>query len=176
MKRQNIVFTFVTAAVSVGAAVTASTIAGMTFSPTAAAQTNAPTKTQTIVTTPQITQIAAKPQMKMTSTKTLATGQFVGAEHPTAGSTQIIMENGKRYVEFDQKFKSDDGPDLFVILHTESNPKNYQKENYVKLGRLQNVKGKQRYEIPADVELDDFQSVVIWCRQFNATFGFAPLS
>jgi hypothetical protein len=42
-------------------------------------------------------------------------------------------------------------------------------------GDLQSTDGSQRYEIPADVDIDAFKSAVIWCRQFNVTFGFAAL-
>ncbi|MBE9028228.1 DM13 domain-containing protein [filamentous cyanobacterium LEGE 11480] len=123
-----------------------------------------------IETTPNVTQIAAKP-----TAKTITSGNFVGADHPTQGMAKIVTENGKRYLEFDRKFKSDNGPDLFVLLHAQQQPRSYKKENYVSLGRLQNVKGKQRYEIPADVDLNAVKSAVIWCRQFNVTFGFAAL-
>jgi hypothetical protein len=103
-------------------------------------------------------------------------GQFVAAEHPTQGKAQIVVENGKRYLKLDQAFATDDGPDLFVLLHRESMPQSYSDTSYVNLGRLQNIKGEQRYAIPDDVNLDEFQSAVIWCRQFSATFGYAPLN
>ncbi|NJN29942.1 MAG: DM13 domain-containing protein [Synechococcales cyanobacterium RM1_1_8] len=102
-------------------------------------------------------------------------GQFVAAEHPTEGMAKIVMENGQRYLEFDSAFRSDDGPDLFVLLHRDRSPSDYNEENYISLGRLQSTNGTQRYAIPAGVSLQDFQSAVIWCRAFNATFGFAPL-
>ena len=102
-------------------------------------------------------------------------GQFVTAEHETQGNAKIVTENGQRYLEFDSAFRSDNGPDLFVLLHREGRPTNYKNGDFVRLGRLQNTSGKQRYAIPADVSLNEFKSAVIWCRAFNATFGFAPL-
>ncbi|WAN70126.1 DM13 domain-containing protein [Moorena producens JHB] len=42
------------------------------------------------------------------------------------------------------------------------------------LGRLQQVSGTQRYRIPADVNPEDFSSLVIWCRKFNVTLAFRP--
>ncbi|MBW4513754.1 MAG: DM13 domain-containing protein [Timaviella obliquedivisa GSE-PSE-MK23-08B] len=103
-------------------------------------------------------------------------GQFVASEHPTEGTARIVTENGKRYLVFDQAFKSDEGPDLFVLLHRDQMPQTYDAQNYISLGRLQSVKGEQRYAIPDDVDLANFQSAVIWCRQFNATFGYAPFT
>ncbi|NJM48363.1 MAG: DM13 domain-containing protein [Alkalinema sp. RU_4_3] len=102
-------------------------------------------------------------------------GEFVAAEHPTKGAVTIAKENGKQYVVFNDKFKSDSGPDLYVLLHRQAKPDQYKVDDYVSLGKLQQVKGSQRYMIPEDAKLADYQSVVVWCRKFNATFGYAPL-
>ena len=104
---------------------------------------------------------------------TSQTGAFTGDAHPTRGVATIIEENGKRYLEFDQAFRSDNGPDLFVLLHKDAVPQTYGQDQFVNLGDLQSVEGSQRYEIPEDVSVEDFKSAVIWCRQFNVTFGYA---
>ncbi len=100
---------------------------------------------------------------------------FVAAAHPTSGRAQVVEENGQRYLEFDRTFRSDSGPDLFVLLHTAAVPESYTPQDYVNLGRLQTTEGTQRYAIPADVNIDDLRSAVIWCREFNVTFGYATL-
>lgn len=109
-------------------------------------------------------------------------GTFVDGEAPTEGMAQIITENGERYLELDQTFKtSDRGPDLFVILHRSDDvlgstqPPAYplQEQDYAILGPLQKIAGAQRYSIPENVNLEDYKSAVIWCHQFNATFGVA---
>jgi Electron transfer DM13 len=105
----------------------------------------------------------------------LTSGDFIKSEHPTSGTAQIVMQNGKKYLKFDSSFQSEDGPDLFVVLHRQGSPKRYSKADYISLGRLQKVKGQQMYRVPAGVDVAKFKSVVIWCRKFNATFGFAPL-
>lgn len=104
-------------------------------------------------------------------------GSFKAAEHPTQGNARIVQENGRRYIEFDKEFKTDNGPDLYVILYRNATvPESGVKDkDYVQLARLQKTNGTQRYAIPDDVELVNFKSVAIWCRQFNATFGYAPL-
>jgi Electron transfer DM13 len=43
------------------------------------------------------------------------------------------------------------------------------------LAPLTNFTGAQRYPIPDDLNLAEFKSAAIWCRQFNATFGAAAL-
>ncbi|MBD2080198.1 DM13 domain-containing protein [Leptolyngbya sp. FACHB-17] len=109
-------------------------------------------------------------------------GTFIAGEAPTQGRAQIVIENGERYLELDQSFKtSDRGPDLFVILHRSDDvlgstkPPAYplQKQDYAVLGPLQKTSGAQRYPIPQNVNLEDYKSAAIWCRQFNATFGVA---
>lgn len=104
-------------------------------------------------------------------------GMFVAAEHPTQGMVTIVTETGKRYLVFDRNFQTDEGPDLFVLLHRSATPSNsdYNEEDYVILGALQQVNGTQRYEIPDSVNLKEFNSAVIWCREFNATFGYAVI-
>jgi Electron transfer DM13 len=108
--------------------------------------------------------------------KVLASGSFVDSEHPTKGLAEIVTQNGKKYLRLNKAFKSEEGPDVFVLLHREDSPKKYGKSDYVSLGRLQKTRGKQLYRISDKVDITEFKSVVIWCRQFNATFGYAPLS
>lgn len=106
----------------------------------------------------------------------LVSGNFEKSEHPTSGTAKIVVKNGKKQLKFDSDFKSDNGPDLFVLLHRQDSPKNYDKASYLNLGRLKKVSGQQMYLIPQGVDVAKFKSVVIWCRKFNATFGFAPLN
>ncbi len=115
----------------------------------------------------------------------IKSGNFQSGEHPTQGQVRIVTQNGQSFLELDQQFKtSTSGPDLVVVLHRSNNvlgsttPPSYplQKGDYMVLAPLQKFSGTQRYAIPTNVNLANFQSVVIWCRQFNATFGAATLS
>ncbi len=112
---------------------------------------------------------------KMSGNSVLASGEFIKSEHPTTGMAQIVMKNGQKYLKFDSNFKSNSGPDLFVVLHRQSSPKSYGAKDYISLGRLKRVAGQQMYKIPNGINVAKYKSVVIWCRQFNATFGYAPL-
>ncbi|TFI52736.1 electron transfer flavoprotein [Mastigocladus laminosus UU774] len=104
-------------------------------------------------------------------------GIFVAGEHPTQGNVKVVTENGKRYLELNESFKTSKGPDLFVILYrNETVPiSGIQEKDYLKIAALQKTSGNQRYILPNNVKLVDYKSVAIWCRQFNATFGYAPL-
>lgn len=114
--------------------------------------------------------------------KVIKSGRFQSGEHPTQGTVRIITQNGKTFLELDQGFKtSSAGPDLVVALHRSGNvlgsttPPAYplKQGEYVVLAPLRKFNGAQRYAIPANLNLANFQSAVIWCRQFNATFGAA---
>jgi hypothetical protein len=102
-------------------------------------------------------------------------GAFVSVEHQTTGKVSIVTEGSQRYLTLDKSFQTSDGPDLFVILHQANKPQSYRKNSYVLLGKLQSIKGAQRYSIPANLDLTAYKSAVIWCRQFSATFAYAPL-
>lgn len=122
-----------------------------------------------------------------TSTKSDSkrTGNFISGEHTTTGVASIVQENGTYFIELDQTFKtSSSGPDLFVILHRSPDILKITKPpafgiaegDFVTIAPLKSFNGKQRYEIPKNIQPDSFKSVLVWCRQYNATFGFAPLS
>jgi hypothetical protein len=46
---------------------------------------------------------------------------------------------------------------------------------WVELGRLKGNRGDQAYDIPNDLDLNQFSSVSIWRRRFAVSFGAAPL-
>lgn len=100
-------------------------------------------------------------------------GSFVGDAYAASGSAQIVEVDGQRYLELDQAFSTNAGPDLFVLLHRDAVPGSYSPDDYVNLGRLESETGAQRYAIPANVSLDDIRSAVIWCQAFDVTFSYA---
>jgi len=117
--------------------------------------------------------------------ETNRTGEFVSAEHATAGSATLsVAADGTQTLTFDSAFSTSNGPDLVIVLHRsadvvgESTPPAYPLEegDYVVIEPLQSTDGTQAYVIPADINVADYQSVAVWCQQFNATFGAAPLN
>ncbi len=105
-------------------------------------------------------------------------GKFVTVEQEkqTTGQVKIVTENGKRYLEFSSDFTTAKGPDVQVILHRNSqigvNPK---PNEYFNVAMLKSFQGGQRYLIPDHININEFKSVGIWCREFNVTFAFATL-
>ena len=106
-----------------------------------------------------------------------SSGSFVAVEHPTQGLASVVEEDGVKYLQFNEDFQSDNGPALKVILHNSPTVGlKVQEGEYISLGALQSVSGSQRYQIPDEVDVSQYQSVAIWCERFNATFGYAPLN
>ena len=104
-------------------------------------------------------------------------GNFVGVDHPTQGQVSIVEEDGIKYLQINENFKSDRGPDLKVILHNSPTvDAKVQEGEYLNLGELQAFNGSQRYQIPNDADLGQYQSVAIWCEEYNVTFGYATLN
>lgn len=128
----------------------------------------------------QVTLSAMQPSqviVAQASQSTLASGSFVSSEQPTQGMFRIVMTNRQRYLELGQTFKTNNGPDLQVILYRTDAPpiSGLRAQDYIILGRLQKVNGAQRYAIPANVNLANYRAAAIWCRRFNATFGYGKL-
>lgn len=104
--------------------------------------------------------------------------QFVTVEpgHKTVGTLSIIEENGKQYIELGNDFRTGKGPDVEIILHKNNSiPLNIKEENYLTIAPIKSFTGVQLYEVPAGVNLADYGSLGIWCKEFNITFAYAQL-
>lgn len=116
--------------------------------------------------------------------ESIKSGTFASGEQATSGTVRLVTQDGKSSLELERNFKtSTSGPDLVVILHRSNNvlgstqPPAYpiKEGDYVVLAPLKKFSGAQSYTIPESINLADYQSVAIWCRKFNATFGAAVL-
>jgi hypothetical protein len=113
-------------------------------------------------------------------TRLVATGTFIHANP----SDPIHWGRGKvsvyeRAVFLESDFEVGPGPAFHVYLV----PKSGIRKNsdlgeamFVDLGGLRAFKGSQRYAIPAGVDLKNYQSVIIWCRQFSVLISPADLT
>ena len=107
-----------------------------------------------------------------------ASGEFVSLDHATSGKVRVLeLADGERVVRL-EGLDTDNGPDLFLYLSTTpaDGAESAFDDDFVNLGRMKGNQGDQNYELPADVDLSRFRSVVIWCDRFNSAFGAADLS
>ncbi len=104
-------------------------------------------------------------------------GSFIPLEHAVTGEATIISDGERRFLRFED-FEVDNGPDLFVYLvagASADGDKDLFDDDFVNLGRLAGNVGDQNYEVDIDLDLDRYNTVVIWCDRFNASFAAADL-
>ncbi len=103
-----------------------------------------------------------------------ASGKFSDGDffHRTSGvaSIEYSLETGGT-LNFDNKFSTVLGPDLFVYLATDKSA-----NDFVNVGRLQSSSGEQSYTVPAEIDLEKYNNVLVWCESFGVLFGNAELS
>lgn len=109
---------------------------------------------------------------------TLAAGDFTGRGSYSSEGRAVVLNDGsaQRFLRFTE-FATDNGPDLNVYLSAappDADSSTFD-DDFVDLGDLSGNIGDQNYEIPPDVDLDRYGTVVIWCVRFSSAFGAAPL-
>jgi len=96
-------------------------------------------------------------------------GVFVGVNHTASGKVMIYEKSGKKYIVFDP-YSSDNGPDLKVYLSKDEHA-----TEYIRIGPLLSVTGRQTYEILGNPELALYPFVHVWCEKFSVEFARAAL-
>ncbi|MFN3218972.1 MAG: DM13 domain-containing protein [Acidimicrobiales bacterium] len=105
---------------------------------------------------------------------TLVSGSFTGLGSYSGGGDAVVLNDGteQRFLRFEENFETSNGPDLNVYLTVGGDVD----AGYVDLGDLRGNIGSQNYEIPVEVDLAQFDTVVIWCVRFGVGFAEAPLA
>lgn len=100
------------------------------------------------------------------------TASFQGADslHNVSGTLLYYKETEEPYLRFED-FESTNGPDLYVYLVKQGQDT----KDGLSLGELKGNIGNQNYPLPEGVTLEDGDSIVIWCKQFDVDFGFATV-
>ena len=140
------------------------------LAPRSAPQAPAPPATQPPAVDPPAVQDVPKP---------VATGIFIHANP----SDPVHWGRGKvsayqRVVFLEPDFEVGPGPKYHVYLVPKANVRreaDVKDSKFVDLGRLRAFKGSQRYEIPDNVDLKNYASVVIWCEAFGVLISPADL-
>lgn len=108
-------------------------------------------------------------------------GRFVDADgsHKGEGRVMIITQaDGRRILRFED-FRVTNGPDLYVYFSGHPAPRNTDQLHAAgdfEVARLKGNMGNQNYELPADLDLSQFKSVVIYCKRFTTVFSTAELA
>ncbi len=110
----------------------------------------------------------------------LSLGAFVDADkfHAGSGDAKILkLADGSTILRLED-FSVTNGPDLRVLLAKHGGPITREEvdQGYLELGKLKGNKGNQNYTIPAGTNLDEYKSVVIYCKPFHVVFSSATLA
>ncbi len=100
-------------------------------------------------------------------------GTFVGVGdgiHDAQGTASVYSVGQDQTILRLEDFRSTNGPALKVYLATDKSA-----SDYVSLGDLKANRGNQNYDIPADVDLEKYDNVLIWCEPFSVLFGSAEI-
>ena len=153
----------------------ASTAPEATVTPTESAPSTASATNVDEESSPSPAPVATEPVV-------LASGEFISHEHETTGSVSILeLADGTRVLRI-EGLQTSDGPDLKVWLSDQPVIDGvdgwgvFDDGAYASLGDLKGNIGDQNYLIPADVDLDDYTAVSIWCERFAVSFGAAELT
>jgi len=100
----------------------------------------------------------------------IKSGNFEGlAGHNAEGLAKIIEVDGSTFLRF-EGFKVTNGPDLRVYITPNGDVK-----NGIHLEKLKGSKGNQNYEL-IDIDVELYNSIVIYCQPFGVYFGQAQLT
>ena len=110
-------------------------------------------------------------------------GTFQKGEYDAAGTFNIRKDGDMAKLYLSEDFATNRrAPDLYLAIGNTANPiagKEHpyplNEGEYVTVAELTSATGAQGYKLPADIDLSENNSVVIWCKEFNATMSYAPL-
>ena len=109
---------------------------------------------------------------------TVAGGMFIPRGRYSGEGTARVLNDGseQRFLRF-ENFSTDNGPDLNVYLVNAdaAADSGVLDDDVVDLGDLKGNVGDQNYEIPPDVDLSVYDTVVVWCVRFSTPFTAADL-
>ena len=108
----------------------------------------------------------------------VAEGNFRGVAHETKGVASIYeLPDGKQVLRF-RGFETSNGPDVQVYLVAAPDAKDNEivtQAGFIRVADLKGNLGDQNYDLPANVDLNKYRAVTIWCRRFGVNFATAPL-
>jgi hypothetical protein len=99
--------------------------------------------------------------------------------HKGEGTASILrLPGGRRVLRLEDDFRVTNGPDLYVYLSGTPAPRSSDQlhaSGAFEVGYLKGNLGGQNYELPADLDLSGFRSIVVYCRRFTTVFSTSEL-
>ena len=118
-------------------------------------------------------------QPPATNFELIANGEFESVAHEGSGDVHIFSTGGEDS-ETIVRFENLDvlnGPDLRVLVSKNTDIKSSgDLGDYVELGELKGNQGNQNYVVPEDININEYRSVIIYCKPFHVVFNSANLN
>lgn len=79
---------------------------------------------------------------------------------------------------FSEDFRAAKGPDLKIFLSPQSYDDVTGKtavNGAINIGELKKTRGVQEYELPSDIDLADYESILVHCERFAVLWGGSDL-
>ncbi len=99
---------------------------------------------------------------------------WVEKKYNIKGQWNIVQQDGQTVIRFSDDFKTKNGPDLKIFLSKQNiaqvNGRNATQDS-VLVGLLKSPKGGQDYVLPAGIDVNEFQTVLIHCEKYSVLWG-----
>lgn len=136
-----------------------------------------PTATPLPSDTPEATSTSAVSFIISADVQLVAAGEFYPVTHAGSGTASIYMLEDGGLVLSLEDFEVEDGPDLrlFVSDQEPIAEEGFTPEQAIDLGLLEAYSGDQVYQLPDDLNVSEYQSVLVWCDSYQEPFIAASL-
>ena len=116
--------------------------------------------------------------LSMASMPSHANSSWTKKSFAIKGGWSIVEKNGSRVLSLDQNFHTKNAPDLKLFLSTKSlgdlSGRNAT-EGSLLISPLKSNKGAQEYVLPANVDINQFRTLIIHCEAYSKLWGGANL-
>ncbi|WP_010523133.1 DM13 domain-containing protein [Aquimarina agarivorans] len=140
-------------------------------------------KEKTITVSEETVIITPDPVEEPVETKTIiGSGSLISnSSYTVNGSFEIFTENGKNFISLSDDFSARGLPDL--VLYLSNSPTSNAGAPIVASPETNNDRpvaltgsGAQTFEIPASINPEEFQNVLLFCRRFTQKVGFGVIN
>jgi hypothetical protein len=87
--------------------------------------------------------------------------------HDVEGHALVIKTDDATVLRFED-FETINGPELHIYLSTSLG-----NDDFVDLGVIKATEGNVNYDVPEDVDLEQYNNVLVWCKPFGVLFSYA---
>lgn len=117
--------------------------------------------------------IAVCSQFTIAQTCTRIVQQFVAGPtgYAISGTATLIDSAGKLSIEFSSDFSTTAGPDLYVYLAQKNESPTTSGNATVEVDSLVSNAGAQKIVVPSGVNINDYEYILIHCKQYNHFWG-----